>query len=216
MRPKSMLINSTLYWTIRLYTEAGILVDADSTPTVAVRKGPDATADVVTVTKRAATTGIYDCSYNPTDEAEGDQFTIEETVVIDEVSYPFGFNVVVFAAERGTNSALLASGYTAPANSDITAIKAKTDTIPASPAAVSDIPTTSAIANALLDLADAIETGLTPRQAIRLQLAALAGKLSGAGTGTEVFRNAVADSKVRITATVDGDGNRTAITTDAT
>jgi hypothetical protein len=30
------------------------------------------------------------------------------------------------------------------------------------------------------------------------------------------FRNAVADSKDRITATVDADGNRSAITTDVT
>lgn len=70
--------------------------------------------------------------------------------------------------------------------------------------------------NALLDLANGIETGLTPRQAARLAVSALAGKLSGAGTSTEVFRNAVADSKNRITATVTEAGNRTAITTDLT
>lgn len=72
------------------------------------------------------------------------------------------------------------------------------------------------IAAALLDLANGVETGLTPRQALRLALSALAGKLSGAGSGTEVFRNAIADNKNRITATVDGDGNRTAIATDLT
>ena len=43
-----------------------------------------------------------------------------------------------------------------------------------------------------------------------------AGKLSGAATTTVVIRNAVADTKDRITATVDEDGNRTAITTDLT
>lgn len=69
---------------------------------------------------------------------------------------------------------------------------------------------------AAFDLADAIETGLTLRQALRLIAAAVAGELSGAGTATEVFRNAVADSKARITATVDAVGNRTAITTDLT
>lgn len=37
---------------------------------------------------------------------------------------------------RGTNSALLASSYTAPDNADIVAIKAKTDNLPAAPAAV--------------------------------------------------------------------------------
>ena len=77
-------------------------------------------------------------------------------------------------------------------------------------------PSANSNADALLDRADAIETGSTPRGAFRLMLAALAGKVSGGGTVTEVFRNAVADSKDRITATVDANGNRTAVTTDQT
>lgn len=77
------------------------------------------------------------------------------------------------------------------------------------------IPTANDNADALLDRTNGVETGLTLRGALRLALAALAGKVSGAGTGTEVFRNAVADSKTRITSTVDGDGNRTAVSTDA-
>jgi len=66
------------------------------------------------------------------------------------------------------------------------------------------------------DLADGVETGLTLRQATRVALAALGGKMAGAGTGTEVFRNAKADTKDRITATVDGDGNRSAVIVDGT
>lgn len=73
----------------------------------------------------------------------------------------------------------------------------------------------NANADALLDRADAVESGLTVRGAWRLALSTTAGKLSGAGTGTETFRNAVADSKDRVTATVDSSGNRTAITYDA-
>jgi hypothetical protein len=76
--------------------------------------------------------------------------------------------------------------------------------------------TAAAINAALLDEADAIETGLTVRKAWRLICAVLGGKLSGASTTTEVFRNAVQDSKTRITATVDASGNRSAITTDLT
>jgi hypothetical protein len=72
------------------------------------------------------------------------------------------------------------------------------------------------VADALLDRSNGVETGLTPRGALRLGASALAGKVSGAGTATETFRNAVADSKARITATVDSSGNRTAITTDVT
>lgn len=59
-----------------------------------------------------------------------------------------------------------------------------------------------------------IEPGLTVRQALRLMAAALAGKVSGADTETVRIRSAVSDAKERITATVDGDGNRTAITVD--
>lgn len=114
------------------------------------------------------------------------------------------------------SSRLASASYTAPDNASITAIKAKTDNLPAAPAAVGDIPTANQNADALLDRANAIETGLTPRGALRLQAAALAGELSGAATNTVTIRNAVADSKDRIVATVDPDGNRTAVVTDVT
>lgn len=68
----------------------------------------------------------------------------------------------------------------------------------------------------LLDASNSIETGLTLRGALRLMVAALAGKISGGGTTTITVRNAVADSKPRITATIDSSGNRTAVTTDLT
>lgn len=75
----------------------------------------------------------------------------------------------------------------------------------------------NAVADALLDRANGVETGLTPRQAMRLNTAAMAGKVSGGGTGTVTFRNAVADSKDRIVATTpDANGNRSAITYDVT
>lgn len=70
------------------------------------------------------------------------------------------------------------------------------------------------IADALLDRASAID-GYTPRQIMRLVSAALAGKISGAGTTTLTIRD-VADTRDRIVATVDADGNRSALTLDAT
>lgn len=79
----------------------------------------------------------------------------------------------------------------------------------------SAIPTANENADALLDRANGIETSLTLRGAMRLIAAACAGKLSGAATTTATIRN-VGDTKARITATVDADGNRTAVTTDAT
>lgn len=61
-----------------------------------------------------------------------------------------------------------------------------------------------------------VETGLTVRNALRLIAAATAGELSGASSTTITIRNAVADDKDRIVATVTSEGNRTAITYDLT
>ena len=64
-------------------------------------------------------------------------------------------------------------------------------------------------------MAEVVETGMSFKAAMRFIAAVLAGKISGAGTNTETFRNPVADSKSRIVATVDESGNRTAIIYDA-
>lgn len=56
--------------------------------------------------------------------------------------------------------------------------------------------------------------GYTMEEALKLMLAAMAGKLSGGGTATIIIR-AADDSKERITATVTDVGNRTSITLDA-
>lgn len=74
----------------------------------------------------------------------------------------------------------------------------------------------SQFASAILDEPNAIETGITMRQALRLILAATAGKVSGADTTTVTIRNASADTKNRIVATVDSNGNRTAVVYDVT
>ncbi|MSR59525.1 MAG: hypothetical protein EXS05_18095 [Planctomycetaceae bacterium] len=123
------------------------------------------------------------------------------------------------------SSRLATASYTAPDNAtiaaiagyvdtEVAAIKAKTDLIPAAPAAVADIPTAAQNAAGLLDLAAGIETGITPRQGLRLMLAALVGKLSGAATATVTIRDTT-DSKNRVVAACDADGNRSAVTLDA-
>lgn len=63
--------------------------------------------------------------------------------------------------------------------------------------------------------AEVVEGTTTAVQAVRGMLSALFGKLSGATTPTITIRD-LADSKNRIVATVDADGNRTAITKDLT
>lgn len=98
-------------------------------------------------------------------------------------------------------------------DTEVAAIKAKTDLIPASPAAVSDIPSAATIASTVLAAGDI--DGYSLEGSLKLIGAATAGKLSGAATTTVTIR-AMDDSKARITATVDADGNRSAVTLDAT
>lgn len=132
---------------------------------------------------------------------------------------------------RGTDSALTSLGSSAPADwinaaaIATNALDGKGDwntTTPLSAAGVRSAVGLAAanldtqldgIPDAVLDEADGVETGVTLRQAMRLNLAAAAGKLSGAATTTIAIRD-VGDTKDRITATVDADGNRTAVTTD--
>lgn len=77
--------------------------------------------------------------------------------------------------------------------------------------------TADAAGDALLDRSAGVETGLTVRQALRIIAATVAGRRTGGGTTTEVYRNAVVDSKARVTAnSIDANGNPTSITYDLT
>jgi uncharacterized protein YcfJ len=118
----------------------------------------------------------------------------------------------------GTGARVVDGGGNAVANeADLAAVKAKTDNLPTSPAAVGSAMTLTSgerdsIAAALLDLANGVEAGLTPRQFARLAAAVLLGKSSGGGA---VYRD-TGDTKDRVTATMDGSGNRVAVTRDPT
>lgn len=67
----------------------------------------------------------------------------------------------------------------------------------------------AAVAAAILDLANGVEVGYTPRQTLRLVAAVLCGKASG-GPGASVFRS-MDDSADRVTSTSDASGNRTVV-----
>lgn len=94
-------------------------------------------------------------------------------------------------------------------DSEVAAIKAKTDNLPAAPAATGDIPTANQVRDAIL--AAVIEGAVTLKQSLQLSNAAAAGKVNGAETTTVHLRD-LGDTKNRITATVDADGNRSAVT----
>ncbi len=147
-RPTTLLKNGTLYWVLSVYNSSGVLVDADSTPSVTVRKNGSATSESVTVTKRGSSTGLYDCSLNPSLEAEGDTFHLEEELDISSVTYNNTWSVVVTESmitstevstavwDVPTSSYLGAGTFglrfaalntTTPDNTSITAIKSVTD-----------------------------------------------------------------------------------------
>ena len=117
-------------------------------------------------------------------------------------------------------------------DTEIAAIKAKTDNLPGDPADASDIATAFSTVNGTLatiagyvdtevaaikaktDLIPGTQDGKTYAETLRLMAAVLLGKASGLDTDTAVYR-AIDDSKTRVTATVDANGNRTAVTLDA-
>lgn len=68
----------------------------------------------------------------------------------------------------------------------------------------------STVITSIWTLANAIETGVTPAKALQRIGAVAAGKISGAGTGTEVFLG-LDGATTRVTVTVDSSGNRTAV-----
>lgn len=93
-------------------------------------------------------------------------------------------------------------------NVDLTAALAKLDAIL--------VDTGTDIPAAITAIPDSVVEGtVTIEQALRLILSALAGKASGGGTTTITFRD-TGDSKDRIVATVDANGNRTDVVLDAT
>lgn len=97
-------------------------------------------------------------------------------------------------------------------SSDVAAIKAVVDLY--LDAAISSRATNLGTSLETLDNQD-IEVGFSLRQILRLIAAATSGILSGAGTSTITIRD-INDTKDRIVATVDSNGNRTSITKDVT
>lgn len=82
--------------------------------------------------------------------------------------------------------------------------------------AAGGVSASSLAADAVDEIWDEVAEGsLSVRQMLRLFLSALTGKASGGGTATIIFRDN-ADTKARITATVNASGDRTAVTIDAT
>jgi hypothetical protein len=169
------------------------------------------------------TTGI---TTFPSSATPANNVSLAEVIrqVYDEVA---GLNG---SAMRGTDSAALASVCTEARLAELDAANLPTDVsnVKTDTAAIlldtgtdgvivatNNDKTGYALSAAGIDsiLDEVIEGTLTMRQALRIFLSALAGKSTGGGTVTVNFRDN-ADGKNRIIATVDADGNRSAVTLD--
>jgi len=117
-------------------------------------------------------------------------------------------------AIAGALSALGRAVAAVQGTGDLVALSTALGTLAASISVTGDALTTANVADTILDATDGVETGLTLRQALRVIAAATAGTVSGAETTTITFQNALVGDTDRIIATVDSNGNRTAITLD--
>lgn len=157
----------------------------------------------------------------------------EVNAEVDAALSDVGLTTTVTGRIDTTISSRLAGGsYTAPDNASITAIKARTDNLPTDPADASDIASSfGSVTSSLTTIAGYIDTeigaikaktdlipgtqdGYTFAELQILMASVLLGKATGLETTTAVYR-ALDDSKARITATVDTNGNRSAVTRDA-
>jgi hypothetical protein len=106
---------------------------------------PSGTQIVTAGSATALGGGLYAYTLSTDNSSEGEYAAIFKTTdsTVDAQHIPSLWvlgRAGVENLDATTSSRLASSGYTAPANSDISAIKAKTDNLPASPAATGDIP----------------------------------------------------------------------------
>lgn len=114
-----------------------------------------------------------------------------------------GWIYTVAALQQAAGGGLDAAGVRAAIGLSSANLDAQLDALP------------TAAENAAAVMGSTIEGTFDLTESARLWNAALAGKASGLATTTATFRD-LADTKDRITATVDADGNRTAVTRDVT
>jgi hypothetical protein len=115
---------------------------------------PSGTQIVTAGSATALGGGLYSYTLTSNNSSEGEYAAIFKTTdsTVDAQHIPSLWvlgRAGVENLDAATSTRLPSSSYTAPANSDISAIKSKTDNLPASPAAVSDIPTTAQISEAV-------------------------------------------------------------------
>jgi len=145
-----------------------------------------------------------------------DTNTIFKATVTDATGATVGVDAAAILADTGTDGVVLAAGAITTTTFGAGAIDAAAiaaNAIGASEIAADAIGASELAADAVDEiLDDTIGDGtITVRQALRILVAGMSAKLSGAATTTITIRN-VADTADVIVATVDADGNRSATT----
>lgn len=196
------------------YKSDGTLITSTSSPSSQVVKDAAAVASTSNAAVQCGTTGIFYCDLLNTEmnyDCVVYKFSDATTGAVPVV-------IPIYPQETGDISVDMTSylGVASPAADTAgypkVTIKSGTGTGEISLAA----GLLRLSATGVDDILDEVVEGTTTmRQMLRGYASALLGKASGLGTTTAVYRD-VGDTKARITATVDTDGNRTAITTDLT
>ncbi|MER9814293.1 hypothetical protein [Mesorhizobium sp. M0129] len=144
----------------------------------------------------------------PSDPADESVIIDATNAIMTRLGAPAGASLSADVATRSSQTSV----DDLPTNAEMdTKLAAADDAVLAAIGALT-IPTAAANAAALL--AAAFENAETVQDFLRLSRAALYGKANGLAGTTVHYRDA-ADTKNRITATVDADGNRSAVTVDA-
>ena len=200
-------------------------------PTVHARKvdisaGGEAGVDWANVGSPTTTVGLSGTTVKTATDVETDTADIQSRLPAALVSGRIDSSVGAMAANVMTAAAAAADLTTELQTGLATAAALAT-----AQTSIDDIPTNAELTTALGTADDALlaqvalvkaKTDLIPGtvdgktfvQGWTLMLAVLLGKASGLASTTAIYR-AVDDSKDRVTATVDADGNRTAVTLDA-
>jgi hypothetical protein len=137
-----------------------------------------------------------------------DTNTIYKSVVTDATGATVGVDVVALKAETAAILTDTAEIGAAGAGLTTLATQASVNTID------DFLDTEIAAIKAKTDLIPGTIDGKTFSELVTLIASVLLGKASGLDTTTAIYR-AVDDSKDRVTATVDANGNRSALTLDA-
>jgi len=188
----------------------GAAVNADSLPTVTIEKDGVAMGYAPTVTN--VTTGLYRVTIVATvgnGFAAGSTYSLYAAAVVNGATGRDGIGEFAGTTQTVDDAAPVGAAMTLTGDYD-----AAKSAAPAGAAMALTTTERNSTADALLDRAGGVESGFTLRQVLRLLASVLLSKISGAGTGTEVFRD-INNTKNRVTSTVDANGNRTAITLDA-